>query len=322
MEVKQEMLEYLGGRLKRILEQIETEEFQQIEEIRVRLNKPFIIKKSGKEWFLTETGEKTREERKAYLVHKNDISQTMELLSSYSIYAFQEELRKGYLTIEGGHRIGLSGKTVVEQEKVMTMKDINGMNIRISHEIKGCSDKILPFLIEKEEVCHTLILSPPGCGKTTLLRDIIRQVSNGVPGKIEGRNVGIVDERSEIAGCFQGKAQNEIGIRSDVLDCCPKAEGMRMLIRSMAPRVIAVDEIGRIEDVHAIEEIVNTGVKLICTIHGRNLEDLKKKNDLKWILKQEVFQRFVVLEARKKAGEIVGIYNEKMELLPEWRDKR
>ena len=127
-------------------------------------------------------------------------------------------------------------------------------------------NKIIDYII-KDGVKHTMIISPPLCGKTTLLRDIIRQISNGVNGILEGQTVGVVDERSEIAGCYNGIPQNNIGLRTDVLDCCPKSEGMIMLLRSMSPKVIAVDEIGSKDDIFAIDEIINAGVKVICTVN-------------------------------------------------------
>lgn len=131
-------------------------------------------------------------------------------------------------------------------------------------------------MVNKGNVCHTLIISPPMCGKTTLLRDLIRQVSDGNT-YLPGMSVGVVDERSEIAGSYQGIPQNDLGIRTDILDCCPKAEGMMMLIRSMSPEVVAVDELGDYEDIHAIESVIHCGCKLFATVHGSSIEDIKRK---------------------------------------------
>lgn len=300
---------FLSSRLKNILGAISEREFDEVEEIRIRVNRPLMIKKSNMEYFITEHGDVSNTLEAAYFPDKADINGAIELLSRFSLYAFQEELRNGFITIEGGHRVGISGKTVVENGQVKTMKDMNGLNIRLSHEIKGCALKLLPKLLEQNEICHTLIISPPGCGKTTLLRDIARLFSNGIKGKLEGCSVGIVDERGEIAGCYRGIAQNDIGIRTDVLDACPKAEGMRMLVRSMAPGVVVVDEIGRNEDIYAIEEIVNAGVKLVCTIHGQDLNDVRKKPELIRLLEKKVFQRYVVLGNSISVGEIKGVFN-------------
>ena len=164
----------------------------------------------------------------------------------------------------------------------------------------------MPFIVENGEVCHTLIISPPCCGKTTLLRDVIRQISNG-NAWCEGKNVGVVDERSEIGGAYQGVPQNDLGIRTDLLDCCPKAEGMMMLIRSMSPEVVAVDEIGTGEDIRAIESVVNCGCKLLATVHGNSMEDMKQKPLLNRLVESHVFERYIVLDAKPHAGSVQTI---------------
>lgn len=155
-------------------------------------------------------------ENQAVIVTPEDIKETMALVSNYSLYAYEDEIRQGYITIKGGHRVGIAGKTVLENERVKTIQYISFMNIRLSHQVKGCANQVLPYIINEGRLCHTLIISPPCCGKTTMLRDIIRQVSES------GQSVGVVDERSEIAACYLGIPQNELGIRTDVLDGCPK----------------------------------------------------------------------------------------------------
>ena len=136
--------------------------------------------------------------------------------------------------------MGIAGKVILEDDQIKNMQYISSMNVRVSHEVVGCADSVLPYITRNREVCHTLIISPPRCGKTTLIRDLIRQISDG-NGYVKGCTVGVVDERSELGGCYLGIAQNDMGMRTDILDGCPKAEGMILLIRSMAPRVLAVD---------------------------------------------------------------------------------
>jgi len=218
-------------------------------------------------------------------VQKEDVEETLQCAVRSSLYAYAEELRQGFITVPGGHRIGIAGRTVLEGQAVRTIQPVTFLNVRVSHERKGCSDRILPFLYNRgtKELFHTLILSPPRCGKTTLLRDIVRQVSDGGSGR-PGRNVGLVDERSEIGACFQGIPQNDVGIRTDVLDCCPKAAGMMMLIRSMAPEVVAVDEIGSREDLEAVRCAVNCGCRILATVHGASMEDIRRKPGLKAFL--------------------------------------
>ncbi len=204
---------------------------------------------------------------------------------------------------------------VVENGTIKTIQNISALNVRISHQVKGCSDIVLQYVIENKIFYNTLLISPPACGKTTLLRDMVRQLSNGKEGFFEGQTVGVADERGEIAGCYKGIAQNDVGIRTDVLDCCPKAEGMLMLVRSMSPRIIAVDEIGKKEDFVAIESIVNAGIQLLCTVHGNDLEDVKRRAILGDMIKNGVFHSIVVLSAKKRVGEIKTIYNKNLEIV-------
>ena len=239
---------------------------------------------------------------------RNELKETMEYMSNYSLYAFEEEMKQGFLTIQGGHRIGVAGKTILDESGIKTMKFISFINVRLSHQVKGCASPVLPYLYDSEEILHTLIISPPRCGKTTLLRDLIRQISNGTEAH-PGMTVGVVDERSEIGACYQGIPQNELGIRTDILDCCPKARGMMMLIRTMSPRVIAVDEIGSREDLEAVEYVMNCGCKLIATVHGSSIDDLKQKPVLRRLVEERIFERYIVLNNKGKIGNIDQIYD-------------
>ena len=225
----------------------------------------------------------------------------MEYIGNYSLYAYEDEIRQGYLTIQGGHRVGIAGKAVIEDGKVRGISPISCINLRISHSVEGCADPVMPYLWEKEEFCHTLIVSAPRCGKTTLLRDVIRQISDGAGGR-RGLTVGVVDERSEIAGACRGVAQNRMGIRTDVLDGCPKAEGMMMLIRSMSPEVVAVDEIGTAEDLRALESVLNCGCRILATVHGNSMEDVRQKPLLGDLVERHVFQRYILLSGKETPG--------------------
>ena len=242
---KQQVLQVLAKPVRSAVE-AEGLDFEKVQEIRMRIGKPLILVYDNEERLLP-SGEPA-----GYLITKEEIRETLEYISHYSLYAYEHEMRQGFITIEGGHRVGVMGKAILEGNKVKNLQYISSVNIRMSHEILGCADKVLPYITKNRQVCHTLVISPPCCGKTTLIRDLIRQISDGNR-YVKGCTVGVVDERSEIGGCYLGVAQNQLGMRTDVLDCCPKAEGMIMLIRSMAPQVIAVDEIGSPEDVHAIE---------------------------------------------------------------------
>lgn len=210
--------------------------------------------------------------------------------------------------------MGIAGQAIVEDGRVRNLRYISSVNLRISHEVTGCADQIFPYIIDGQRVCNTLVVSPPRCGKTTLLRDMIRQISDGNRWT-RGMTVGVVDERSEIGGCYMGAAQNQLGIRTDILDCCPKAEGMMMLIRSMGPEVIAVDEIGTTEDVHAVEYAMHCGCRMLATVHADSMEELRRKPLLDQMVAKKQFERYILLGCQDHAGQVEGVFDSRGSLL-------
>ena len=220
------------------------DKLKETEEIRIRINQPMILWDGRKEYFLDKlSGRLSVKAEGSYYIKESDISAMLTFLSRYSIYAYEEELKSGFLTLEGGHRVGVTGQIRMEGEKVEQLAYVGSLNIRIAHQKIGCAKEILPFIRTEQRVRSTLFVSSVGIGKTTLLRDSIRLISGDETSRIHFK-VGVVDERSEIAACCHGIPQNNLGIRTDVIDRCKKAVGMRMLLRSMSPDVIAVDEIG------------------------------------------------------------------------------
>ncbi|WWR14874.1 stage III sporulation protein AA [Lachnospiraceae bacterium JLR.KK008] len=281
-----------------------------LQEIRLRADKPVTVLLGQRECFLGKDGGTTADEGQAYRIRARELEAVLNHICRYSVYAYEEELRQGFLTVPGGHRIGVAGQAVADEDGgIRKLKHISYMNIRIAHEIIGAADRVMPYLYEKGRFLSGMIISPPGCGKTTMLRDIIRQVSDGNPYG-GGRCVGVVDERSEIAGSYMGVAQNNIGIRTDVLDGCPKAAGMMMLIRSMSPKVVAVDEIGSMEDVQALMQVLRCGSSLIVTAHGSSMEEMREKRYIGQLLAQQEFRRFIVLGRKKDKCVVEGIFDE------------
>ncbi len=281
-------------------------DFEDVQEIRLRAERPLLLVYRGREYYVTGGGGLGARSDEAYIVTRDELRETMEYISNYSLYAFEEELRQGFITIQGGHRIGVAGRTVVEDSHIRSMKYISFINVRLSHQVRGCGDAVMPYIYEGDRVQHTLIVSPPRCGKTTLLRDMIRQISTGSR-EHKGVTVGVVDERSELGACYQGVPQNDLGMRTDILDCCPKARGMMMLIRTMAPQVIAVDEIGSREDLEAVEYVMNCGCKLVATVHGSSVEDIRQKPVLRDMVRGKLFERYIILNNRGYAGRVEEI---------------
>jgi len=287
--------------VKRMLLNLPSELLEHVEEVRIREERPLEINSQGRYHFLDRRGGLTLRPEEAYKPTREDTHRLLDLISNHSLYTMEEELRKGFITIPGGHRVGLAGRTVLSGGKVEHIRDISGFNVRIAKEIRGAADEMLPHLLDRKRkrVMHTLILSPPQHGKTTLLRDLARQISYGQWGagtvRWPGMKVGIVDERSEIAGCQRGVPGFDVGPRTDVLDGCPKAEGMMMMIRSMSPDVLIVDEIGRAEDAEAVIEALHAGISVIATAHGSSVQDMRGRPALSGLIENRMFEMYAVL---------------------------
>lgn len=285
------------------------------EEIRMRIGRPAMLDIGSRELFWDKHACRLMETADgAYTVTEKDLKEIVLKMSRYSMYAFEEELRAGFLTIQGGHRIGIAGKAVCENGSIKTIRQISFLNIRIAGEKKGCADAVLPYLRCGGSIYNTLIISPPGAGKTTMLRDCIRQLSEGDSTSL-GLKVGVVDERSEIAACYLGQPQNDLGPRTDVMDCCPKSEGMLMLLRSMSPQVIGVDELGGQADYEAVEYALHCGCRILGTMHGDHMEEMKQKPHLSRWLGEQFFERYLLIHKDGQKERHIMIFDEGQKLL-------
>lgn len=268
-----------------------------IQEIRIKVGKPIILILSDEEKILD------------YITTNDEVKGILVKISNYSLYAYEEEIKQGYITIKGGHRVGIAGECVISNGEIKTIKNISSLNIRISKAVVGSSKKIMPLITGGDRIYNTLIISPPKCGKTTILRDIAKNISNGMYAVgLKGKKVVVIDERSEIAACYNGVPQMDVGIRTDVLDNCLKKTGMIMAIRSLSPDVLICDEIGTLGEVEALNMAFNSGVNIVVTVHGFDIEDIYSRKVFKELIDESIIERVVVLSSRKGAGTIERIY--------------
>ncbi len=289
---------------------VEAEESEDsIEEIRIRIGRPVELLSGKRSKYLKKTGSPilTTEKTDVIFISEDEIQDMVTFLSKYSLYAFTEEIRNGYLTLEGGHRVGIAGQVRMEEGEVADITYIRFLNIRIAGERKGCAKELVPYLIQSEGIYNTLLLSAPGIGKSTFLRDSIRLLSDA------GIRISLVDERSEIAACYMGCPQNDVGRCTDVMDRCAKPSGMRMMLRAMAPQILAVDELGTREDYEAVRHALNCGCRILGTIHAGNIEELVQKESMRNWVEGNVFDRYVVLSKAEDGERQFEIYNGALE---------
>ena len=290
MKIYNEILSFFPDNLNEIKTLDNDLIWDKAEEIRIRIGQPISIKLLNDEIFFSEE------------ISNEDMIRIIENFCNNSIYSVQNEINTGYITLRGGHRIGLSGTSVFFDNDIKNIKYISSLNIRIAREVKGCIDNILKKIVKGNIFENTLIVSPPGCGKTTILRDMIRNLSNGF-NEFRGKNISLVDERSEIAAMYKGLPQNDVGIRTDVMCNLAKSVGIKMMIRSMGPQIIATDEIGTENDFNSVNDAVYSGVKLLLTVHGNDIEDVSKA-----FIENRMFKNIVVLTKKNRPGELKKIY--------------
>lgn len=300
-----EILEMLPEDIEFMILQLNPQQQDQLEEVRLRMNKPIELV------FHDHT-----EFSQQYVFNEKDAKEFLGKISQHSVYRMEEELRNGYITIRGGHRVGIAGKVTLSQGKVKAITHISSFNIRVAKEHKGTANNVMPFIYDRaaNKVLNTMIIGAPKTGKTTLLRDVVRLVSDGFDGR-KGMRVSLIDERSEIAAPYEGVPQHDVGARTDVMADCPKAEGMMMMIRSMSPEVLVVDEIGDELDVRSIKEAVLAGVQVICSIHGYTLDEIRKRPSIQPLFQDQVFDRFVLLDYKREPGKVKQVYDQEFKMI-------
>ena len=231
-------------------------------------------------------------------VTPSDLELVLEIATRASIHTAQTQISSGFLTVRGGHRIGICGSGVIENGQIRNLRSISSLAIRVAREVPGAARPVLDKLWQERRFQSTLVVSPPGVGKTTLLRDLIRRISDG--DGCPALRVGVADERGELAAMREGEAQFDVGSRTDVMDACPKEKGLLMLLRWMNPQVLAADEITDPEDCRALEVAANCGVALLCSAHGVDLEDLKTRPLYRDLLDRRIFRRLVVIRRTER----------------------
>lgn len=278
-------------------------------ELRLRVNCPVTVCISGRTFFLNNKGV-SAERDDAIIITRTDIDTLVHKAAGYSLYSINEQVKQGFFTIRGGIRIGLVGELVTERGIVSTIKNIQSLNIRVPHEVRGCSFAVLPYVFGERAPLNTLIISPPGAGKTTFLRDIAVQIG----GRYEGVNTLIIDERGEIAASHLGENQLDVGF-SDVMSGSTKNYGFENGIRSMRPDVIITDEIATREDTEMVKLAARSGVAVIASVHASGVDEIRKKPSFRDLVEDQIFDRYVVLTIRDSAGVVAGVFDKNLKLL-------
>ena len=285
----EEACSLLPGRLRTAAMALPLQQKARTEEIRLRIGRPAYLTMPEGEAPLPAT-----------MVTRSDLEQVLDKATEYSRYTASETIRCGYVTAAGGFRIGLCGTTLLSGNINEGVRDISSLSIRIPRVREGAALPVLPDLLENGEPLSTLILSPPGGGKTTLLRDLVRLLSQGTE-QFPPCRVALVDERGELAAVHRGRPQLEVGCHTDVMDGCPKHLAVPMLLRAMTPQVIALDEVALPADVEAVCAAAGCGAALLATVHASSLAELKTRPVGRQLLDCGVFQRAVLIEGRGSA---------------------
>ncbi|MBE7023302.1 MAG: stage III sporulation protein AA [Ruminococcaceae bacterium] len=284
-----EILNYFPVHMKSILEKTFETVGDNLQEVRIRSGMPLIIGTAGGNFSVLSDGMPSPAVGGAYMVTERDLKLIFQAVCENSVYAFMDEIRQGFITLKGGHRVGFTGRAVTERGRIENFREISSMNIRIAHEIIGAANYITDYILKPDRVINTLIVSPPMGGKTTVLRDLTRQISN------QGIKTALVDDRGELAALFRGVPQNDIGVQTDVIENAPKSDGIIMMLRTMSPQLVVTDEISTSSDRDALLQCFGTGVSVVASAHGSTAEEIIQREVLKPLLGGIGFEQIIVL---------------------------
>lgn len=293
---------------RKFLNPLELIEYNNLQEIRMKVNSAVILQYDNNKYFLSQNGV-TKNMKKAIISTYDDLKNIVKRASNFSLYTVENEISSGYITTSFGVRVGLCGSVVNNLKN--SIIDFSSLIIRIPHEVKNCAQKLTPELIQEDFVQNSLIVSRPGAGKTTLLRDIVFQLSNILP----FYNICVIDEKKEIAPMFEHVCCFDLGANTHILSGGDKSDDIMMAIRNLSPQCIVTDEIGTVRDIDALLYAASCGVSIISSIHANNIEDLLKKESLSKLFEAKIFKRIVFLSKKNKVGEIINIFDEDFNVL-------
>ncbi len=284
-----EILRVLPNYMKSMVEKTFEIMGDSLQEIRIRCGKPLVITATNGSFAISSEGSPSPAVGGAYMVSDSDLQLIFQAVCENSVYAFMDEIKQGFVTLKGGHRVGFVGRAVTDGKKIENFREISSINIRIAREVIGAANYIIDDVLKAQGVVNTLVVSPPLGGKTTVLRDLARQISD------RGVKTALADDRGELAALFKGVPQNDVGVQTDVIENAPKADGVVMLLRTMSPQLIVTDEISTKSDAEAINQCFGTGVSVVASAHGSSAEEVMSRESLRPLFGGIGFRQIIVL---------------------------